>query len=175
VLNDIRKHSAELVAACRERGCTPHVSQNNTSRRSAIDARSTRHPRVSHQHHRAKADRKTVRLDQDRWRLAARHVIAVPAWCGGFRTHRRSVQPRSHPEASDCERTSLPRVPNTNQDRHKYRARTAPFASSPYHTHEKIGSPASFFDLRQDVGEIGAIVPTPSEVFLNLTVRHAQE
>jgi transposase len=36
--------AAEFVAGCRERGCTPHVAQNNTSRRSAIDARTTRHP-----------------------------------------------------------------------------------------------------------------------------------
>jgi transposase len=35
--------TAGFVAACRERGCTPHVSQNNTHRRSAIDARTTRH------------------------------------------------------------------------------------------------------------------------------------
>jgi hypothetical protein len=33
-----------FVAGCRERGCTPHVSQNDTNRRSAIDARTTRHP-----------------------------------------------------------------------------------------------------------------------------------
>jgi transposase len=36
--------TAEFVAGCRERGCTPHVSQNNTNRRSAIDERTTRHP-----------------------------------------------------------------------------------------------------------------------------------
>ncbi len=36
--------TAEFVAGCRERGCTPHVSQNNTNRRSAIDGRTTRHP-----------------------------------------------------------------------------------------------------------------------------------
>jgi len=35
--------TADFVAGCRERGCTPHVSQNNTNRRSAIDARTTRH------------------------------------------------------------------------------------------------------------------------------------
>jgi len=35
---------ADFVAGCRERGCTPHVSQNNANRRSAIDARTTRHP-----------------------------------------------------------------------------------------------------------------------------------
>ncbi len=36
--------TSEFVAGCRERGCTPHVSQNNTNRRSAIDGRTTRHP-----------------------------------------------------------------------------------------------------------------------------------
>jgi len=36
--------TADFVAGCRERRCTPHVAQNNTNRRSAIDARTTRHP-----------------------------------------------------------------------------------------------------------------------------------
>lgn len=36
--------TAEFVAGCRAHGCTPHVSQNNANRRSAIDARTTRHP-----------------------------------------------------------------------------------------------------------------------------------
>ena len=36
--------TADFVAGCRARGCVPHVAQNNTNRRSAIDARTTRHP-----------------------------------------------------------------------------------------------------------------------------------
>jgi transposase len=36
--------TADFVAGCRKRRCTPHVSQNDTNRRSAIDARTTRHP-----------------------------------------------------------------------------------------------------------------------------------
>jgi transposase len=36
--------TADFVKGCRKRECTPHVSQNNTNRRSAIDARTTRHP-----------------------------------------------------------------------------------------------------------------------------------
>jgi transposase len=36
--------TADFVAGCRKFGCTPHVSQNDTKRRSAIDARTTRHP-----------------------------------------------------------------------------------------------------------------------------------
>ena len=36
--------TAKFVAGCRQAGCTPHVAQNNTNRRSAIDRRTTRHP-----------------------------------------------------------------------------------------------------------------------------------
>jgi transposase len=35
--------TADFVASCREQGCVPHVAQNATRRRSAIDARTTRH------------------------------------------------------------------------------------------------------------------------------------
>lgn len=35
--------TADFVAACREAGVTPHVAQNTCGRRSAIDARTTRH------------------------------------------------------------------------------------------------------------------------------------
>lgn len=36
--------TAAFVAACRALGITPHVARNTTNRRSAIDARTTRHP-----------------------------------------------------------------------------------------------------------------------------------
>lgn len=36
--------TADFVVACRDAGVTPHVAQNNRNRRSAIDARTTRHP-----------------------------------------------------------------------------------------------------------------------------------
>lgn len=35
--------TVDFVATCRELGCTPHVVQNDTNRRSAIDRRTTRH------------------------------------------------------------------------------------------------------------------------------------
>ncbi|HHX6876302.1 TPA: IS5 family transposase [Pseudomonas aeruginosa] len=35
--------TADFVAACRKAGVTPHVAQNDSNRRSAIDARTTRH------------------------------------------------------------------------------------------------------------------------------------
>jgi IS5 family transposase len=36
--------TADFVADCRALGCVPHVAQNDTNRRSAIDRRTTRHP-----------------------------------------------------------------------------------------------------------------------------------
>ena len=60
--------TADPVAGCRERGCTPHISQNDTNRRSAIDARTS--SRLSHQHDQAQTDRRAVRLDEDRRRPA---------------------------------------------------------------------------------------------------------
>ena len=36
--------TASFVADCRGLGITPHVAQNTTRRRSAIDGRTTRHP-----------------------------------------------------------------------------------------------------------------------------------
>ncbi len=36
--------TAAFVAGCREQGCTPHVAQNDTNRRSAIGGRTNRHP-----------------------------------------------------------------------------------------------------------------------------------
>jgi transposase len=35
--------TTDFVAGCRKQGCVPHVAQNNRRRRSAIDARTTRH------------------------------------------------------------------------------------------------------------------------------------
>jgi Transposase DDE domain len=39
--------TADFVACCRKRGCTPHVTQNDTNRRSGIDGRTTLGYRVS--------------------------------------------------------------------------------------------------------------------------------
>jgi hypothetical protein len=36
--------SADFVSKCREQAVTPHVAQNQSGRRSAIDRRTTRHP-----------------------------------------------------------------------------------------------------------------------------------
>lgn len=91
--------TADFVAGCRERGCTPHVFQNNANGRSAIDARTTRHPgyRINHQ---AKADRGAVRLDQDN-RRAAEDPSSRPRLGGVVLCiDRDRLQPRSHPQNS---------------------------------------------------------------------------
>lgn len=44
VAGDKGYDTQDFIAGCRELGVTPHVSQNTTNRRSAIDARTTRHP-----------------------------------------------------------------------------------------------------------------------------------
>jgi len=46
--------TAAFVAACRALGCTPHVAQNTKNRRSAIDARTTRHPGYAISQHKRK-------------------------------------------------------------------------------------------------------------------------
>lgn len=43
--------AAGFVRALRERGVTPHICQNTTNRRSAIDARTTRHPGYAKSQH----------------------------------------------------------------------------------------------------------------------------
>ena len=41
---DMAYDTADFVMECREHAVTPHVAQNTTGRRSAIDGRTTRHP-----------------------------------------------------------------------------------------------------------------------------------
>jgi hypothetical protein len=51
----------EFIAELRERGATPHVAQNKSGRRSAIDGRTTRHPVYAISLH-PQTDRGGVRL-----------------------------------------------------------------------------------------------------------------
>lgn len=44
VAGDKGYDTKDFIAGCRELGVTPHVAQNTTNRRSAIDGRTTRHP-----------------------------------------------------------------------------------------------------------------------------------
>ena len=65
--------TADFVAGCRERGCTPHVSQNDTNRRSAIDARTTRHPGRQTQQLTGLAQRAIIETTQS-WQSAAKSM-----------------------------------------------------------------------------------------------------
>jgi hypothetical protein len=57
--------TAGFVAGCRERGRAPHLSQNNTNRRSAIDARTTRHPSYRISTIKRKRIERAVRVDEN--------------------------------------------------------------------------------------------------------------
>ena len=82
---------------------TPHVAQNTSGRRSAIDSRTTRHARLCRQPAHQEAHRGGVRLDQDRGRAGEDQVprprscrmglhLRVPPptiWCGCRSSSRR--------------------------------------------------------------------------------------
>ena len=114
--------TADFVAGCRERGCTPHVSQNDTNRRSAIDAAHDTPSRLSYQHDQAQADRGAVWMDEDRRRpaqdpsLRARLGRMVLCPDGG------GLQSRPHPENYRRHGMSLSGVPKMRQKYPKYPA-----------------------------------------------------
>jgi hypothetical protein len=135
--------SGDFVVGCRERSCTPHVSQNNTKRRSAIDARSTRHPG----HRISTIERKRIEELFGWIKTVSRPRTCHRARPAGvvFRAHRRSLQSRSHPEISGCEDgMALPGVLIMKENRHKYRAceavRRPSIVSSPPQPHTSRNS-----------------------------------
>ena len=65
--------AADFVMELREINVTPHIARN-TSRRSAIDGRTTRHPGYAASPAHPQADRGRLRLDEDRRRLAQDQV-----------------------------------------------------------------------------------------------------
>ncbi len=84
----------DFVAELRERGATPHVAQNQSGRRSAVDERTTRHPGYAISLRIRKTDRGGVRLDeilgtprQDPLLWPATRPLRLHA-------HRRGLQPR---------------------------------------------------------------------------------
>jgi len=75
---------------------TPHIAQNDTNRRSAVDERTTRHT-VSSQSEETQADRRGVRLDEEHRvvrKLRHRGLERV-SW---MFTLRRGLQLSSHPQ-----------------------------------------------------------------------------
>ena len=67
----------DFVAGLRSMTATPHIAQHTTRRRSAIDARTTRHPRrLCRQSTEAQAGRTRLRVDENGRRTAE----AAPSW-----------------------------------------------------------------------------------------------
>ena len=140
--------TAEFVAGCRERGCTPHVSQNNANRRSAIDARTTRHPgyRIS-TIKRKRIEQpfgwmKTVgglRKTRHRGRGSGRMVLRADC-------HR--LQSRSYPQASGRDAMSSSGASNMKQNHSQYRSAGAdhrPLSASLSRPSSKIARKIRFF------------------------------
>jgi hypothetical protein len=91
-----------FVADLRDFNVTPHIAQNLTGRRSAIDGRTTRHPGYAVRAE-TKAHRRAIRLVQDDRRPrstdAARRQKAplqVHPDDGGLQSHQNTKAPRSH-------------------------------------------------------------------------------
>jgi hypothetical protein len=82
--------TAEFVAGCRRRGCTPHVSQNNTNRRSRSMAARPATPAIASARSSGSASRNR---DQDRRRSAQ----DTPLQTGG------RVRARKHESPVPCE------------------------------------------------------------------------
>jgi hypothetical protein len=97
---DKKYDTADFVAGCRERGCTPHVAQNDANRRSAIDRRTTRHPGY------AVSQGKRKRIEEcfgwmktiGTLRKTRHRGRALVEWF--FRAHRRRLQSHPHPKDS---------------------------------------------------------------------------
>ena len=100
--------TADFVAGCRERRCTPHVAQNDTNRCSAIDGRTTRHPGY------AISMTKRKRIEEPFGWMKTVGGLRKTRHCGRgtgrvvLRPHRRCLQSRSHSKNSGSDRMSPP-------------------------------------------------------------------
>ena len=61
---------ADFIAELRRMEITPHIAQNNSKRRSAVDERTTRHGGVSSESEETQAGGRSVRMDEEHRTLA---------------------------------------------------------------------------------------------------------
>ena len=85
-----------FVADVRELGFTPHVAQNTSRQRSAIDGRTTRHAGHAVSHADPQTDRGTLRLDQDHRRRPTTPLPRPTTQPGLVQDHRRRLQHHPH-------------------------------------------------------------------------------
>ena len=88
--------TTDFVAGCRERGCTPHVSQNKYQPPFCDRRPHHASSRLLDQYNQAQADRGTVRLDQDRRGSAQDPPSRSGAGRVALYSHRSRLQSRSH-------------------------------------------------------------------------------
>ena len=89
----------DFVEELRTMNVRPHVAQNTSGRRSAIDGRTTRHAGYADEPAHPQADRGGVRLDQDGGRLAQDQVARSAQGRLGLHLRRGRLQPRPSAEA----------------------------------------------------------------------------
>ena len=141
-----------FVIGCRERGCTPHVAQNDANRRSAIDGRTTRHAGY------AISMIKRKRIEEPfgwiiRLRLRRPGIVGV-TWSNGSLSSQPSHTILSGSKASACRRVSVSGVTKMTQSpiqcrTHGARRRRSAHQSwSPPSTKSRIPQPARTLALR---------------------------
>jgi hypothetical protein len=152
----IRYDTADFVGGRRKRGCTLHVSQNNANRRSAIDARTTRHPgyRIS------TIKRKRIE-DPFGWMKTVGGLRKTRHRGRGLRPDRCRLQSHSHPEAPGRNGMSLSGASNMRQNRNQYRPCSAdrdPSLHCSPRNIAKIALRARFFQQPAKENLAGALV-----------------
>ena len=113
--------TAGFVAALRDLNATPHVAQNTSNRRSAIDGRTTRHPGYAVEPADPQADRGGVRLDQGDRPAAARPASRQGAGRLAVHPGGRGLQPDPTAQAAGGRMTTV-----TNRSRVARISRTKP-------------------------------------------------
>ncbi len=101
----------DFVADLRQIAVTPHVAQNTTNRRSAIDAPHHATSRVRDQSTTAEARRGSLRLDEDDRHAAEAAASRSAEGRVDFPIHGGGVQPDPDPKSRVCERMTATRAP----------------------------------------------------------------
>ena len=103
--------SADFVNELRSMNVTPHVAQNTTNRRSAIDGRTTRHPGYAVEPAHPQADRGGLRLDQDGGRSGEDQFPGHRSRRLGLHLRRCGLQSHPTAEAAGGGRRVMDKVP----------------------------------------------------------------
>lgn len=125
--------TADFVAGCRARRCVPHVAQNNTNRRSAIDGRTTRHPGYAISMIKRKRIEEPFGWMKDRRCDAQNPSLRTSPRRMVLRSHRCRLQSDPHPQAAGdgMSLTGATTMPHRHTDPATHLPNCHSFCSSP--------------------------------------------